>query len=449
MLNIALFYLITPLPMFIGSTSLLPYRPKPVYIVLLYLYTILTTVLFVPFLGQSSTFIFIAGVLLIIWFSGSKNLYNLTFSCLGYLLSVLLNNVALFLIECIFKLTVADVIQDYYLPFVASFSLLLFLILSGARIILRRFVPFWGTIVEEKRNSTFSVLSFFLTLACTLIYIFNIIFGENADYSADIIQYNMILFLILFLFTVILLYFMQKQIRQEEQLKMELKQYEATQEYAAHVEALYMDIRGFKHDYVNLLSTMEGYISEQNWNGLTRFFYQNILPQHQALVSEDTKLGLLSRIHIPELKSLLTYKCMLALHSGIILSLDLPDEINPDSEEKLPIMDLVRLTGIFFDNALEAAAASSRPSLELGIWKFPGRIRILLRNSSPKDSLREEDLSNIFNRNFTTKGKGHGFGLYNASRILTAHPEFLYHISLETSAEEYDIVVQQIELLLS
>ena len=69
-------------------------------------------------------------------------------------------------------------------------------------------------------------------------------------------------------------------------------------EYACRLEHLYKEIRCFKHDYMNILSSMYAYLDEQRFDELKQYFEKTLLPDGRKLAAEDDLIGKLKNIKI-------------------------------------------------------------------------------------------------------------------------------------------------------
>ncbi|HEL8800302.1 TPA: ATPase, partial [Listeria monocytogenes] len=56
------------------------------------------------------------------------------------------------------------------------------------------------------------------------------------------------------------------------------EQLEQLQDYVTTLESLHREMRVFRHDYVNILSTLVGYIDNNDMPGLKYYFENNIVP---------------------------------------------------------------------------------------------------------------------------------------------------------------------------
>ena len=116
------------------------------------------------------------------------------------------------------------------------------------------------------------------------------------------------------------------------------------------------------------------------------------------------------------LKGLLYYKIAIAENNKLNIELDIsiknPDIIKKLSEDKIKI--LCRLLGIYLDNAIEAAKETKKKIISIEIYEVDKNINIVITNTFDNTN----DISKRNDKGFTTKGKGHGKGLYFAKKML-------------------------------
>lgn len=198
-------------------------------------------------------------------------------------------------------------------------------------------------------------------------------------------------------------------------------------------------MRSFKHDYINILSTMDCYIEQQDFDNLNKYFHSKILPTGKQFSKDSASLGRLVNIQVLELKSILYQKFMEASTLHLNLEIDIPEPltcvtpINP--------LELARLMGIFLDNAIDAAQETEVKKLFCGILKSGHEIIIVITNSCNDLNV---PIENLFQEGFTTKSSGHGIGLYNAKQILNAYPNILHHTKYQNNifTQELHIPIQ-------
>ncbi|GEL92825.1 sensor histidine kinase [Enterococcus villorum] len=198
------------------------------------------------------------------------------------------------------------------------------------------------------------------------------------------------------------------------------------QDYIRDLEKNYQDLREFKHDYQNLLFSMNSYLVEEDLEGLRQYYNQNILPTHQIMEQFPVNLSLLDQIKNPEIKSLLSLKLMMAQEKGLSIQLLVPEEIRL---KKKYTVNLVRMLGIILDNAIEGASITKKKKIELLILKKKHFIIIRVTNTT----LNTLPLNKLKQKGFSTKTgpKNEGLGLFILDELTKSNP----YIFLETSIE--------------
>lgn len=135
-------------------------------------------------------------------------------------------------------------------------------------------------------------MTIFLTLSILgILFVFNFSYGESIGYGYGAIAFNGCLFLAAFIAITILLRTLYQAIRRQEENNSMAEQYENLQTYTRKLEELYNSMRSFKHDYVNLLATMSGYMEENNMKELKSYFYQEILPISHSFSENNSRLS--------------------------------------------------------------------------------------------------------------------------------------------------------------
>ena len=123
------------------------------------------------------------------------------------------------------------------------------------------------------------------------------------------------------------------------------------------------------------------------------------------------------------LKGLLHYKLACAakknLNVLITVSPDTASVIKGLSLEEMK--QLLRLVGIYMDNAMDAALDTEKKNVALEIYKIKDTVNIVISNSANID---ESKVKMIGKKGFTSKGKGHGRGTYLAKKMLVHNKKF-------------------------
>ena len=222
-----------------------------------------------------------------------------------------------------------------------------------------------------------------------------------------------------------------------EQIQTESKQkaMQDLQDYTRNLEAMYNSLRSFKHDYVNILLSLSGYIEDGDMDRLKDFFESKIFPTKNLITGGDYKLNQLSNIGVLEVKSLLSAKMIYAHESGIDITIDIPDKVE---SFLIDTVDLARILGIFLDNAMEATLETEQPQIGLNIIQNKTGVSIIISNRFLDNGVM---LHKLKQKDFSTKIGHQGIGLWNAQKIISSYDNVL----LETTMK-CDYFTQHIEL---
>jgi Predicted signal transduction protein with a C-terminal ATPase domain len=285
-------------------------------------------------------------------------------------------------------------------------------------------------------RNKFSVLIFSNIALTALIFYINAMIIKFVHVDNLIILIDSILFLSYFFLTIIMVYIVIIHFKNDLEYENKKIQFESLQEYTLNLESMYNDMRKFKHDYINILSSMAGYFEYKDFEKLEKFFNKKILKLSENISNENYKLDKLQNIKIVELKGILSSKVIRAQELGIDLFIDI---MEPIQFIKMDIIDLCRSIGILLDNAIEAAILCKVPSVKIGIINKKNSTCILIINSCLDDT---PPIYKMFAYGFSTKGSNRGCGLSNLKEILNNYQ----NISLETSLENGQFI-QNIQVL--
>ncbi|GEC84575.1 hypothetical protein LSP03_43180 [Lysinibacillus sphaericus] len=233
-----------------------------------------------------------------------------------------------------------------------------------------------------------------------------------------------------------LIMFLIKIIKKENALKYKQLQQSQYNQYLISLEAVNQDIQKFQHDYMNILLTMDGYISQGDIEGLKTYFNKKILKVESDTLLKNQFMKNISNLAIIELKGLLLTKLLLILEKNIKFHIELPQKI---SSIPIDIIDFSRILGILIDNAIEANEESKNGVINLAILKTANESILFVIENSFEDTL---DINQIFNKNYSTKkGNNRGNGLANVTEIIKKYPNVLLNTRIENQ-----IFIQELEL---
>jgi len=197
---------------------------------------------------------------------------------------------------------------------------------------------------------------------------------------------------------------------------------EREQLYNKSLTVLHDSVRGFKHDFANIVQAIGGYIDSNDMDGL-RSYYTNlkrdcISINNLSALNPDT-------INNPALYSLLCSKYHKAREHNIHMDLDIFIDFR-ELEPIVPTYDLSRLFGILLDNAIEAAKNCEYKHIILKVHNTSDHqyASFLLQNTYTN---KDVDTERIFHKGYSTKDGNSGLGLWEVHKYLSKHTQLDLH----------------------
>ena len=186
---------------------------------------------------------------------------------------------------------------------------------------------------------------------------------------------------------------------------------EQTQQYNKTLCILHDNIRCFKHDYNNMITTIGGYIQSEDIVGLRKYYSQLL-----SDCSRSNNLSTLSPevINEPAIYSLLTNK----YHKANELGIDINIEAFLDFHKlNMKIYEFTKILGILLDNAIEATQECEKKVINVTICKdFKVNRQLLVIENTYKD--KNVNTEKIYEKGFSSKKNNTGLGLWETRQIL-------------------------------
>ncbi|EUJ32561.1 hypothetical protein [Listeria cornellensis] len=196
---------------------------------------------------------------------------SLPFICLVYLVAVdyVINSLALMLFRSNVEENISN--PEIYLTIYISGLIVTYLFYKGsAKIIFNE---------KIREIATKNKVMLLITLIITILIVYLHIYLESTyQFANEIVFSNAILFLVYFLsITMIFMLILKTSERQAEAVSQALKK-QQLEEYVASMEKLYSEMNTFRHDYINILASLNGYIEQGDQTLLQVYFEDTILP---------------------------------------------------------------------------------------------------------------------------------------------------------------------------
>lgn len=305
--------------------------------------------------------------------------------------------------------------------------------------VLMYLIIFFIAFIFKKRNFNLSQIDEFDKKSKTLI-IFNLIFGLIYIILEIVITmkyidilplaYTFANFVMLLLYFSISLYSISKIIT----LANTTKKLESAEEYNKTLHILHDSVRGFKHDFDNIVTTIGGYINTDDMEGLKNYYVQL---EHDCEKVNDLYILNPDSINNPGIYNLLTSKYYEASEKGIDVKIYFFMDLN---KLNMKIYEFGRILGILLDNAIEAAENSKEKIINISfrMEEKNNRNVILIENSY---SNKDVDTEKIFNKGITEKENHSGFGLWEIRKIISKYN----NVNLFTTKTE-SLFKQQLEV---
>ena len=275
-------------------------------------------------------------------------------------------------------------------------------------------------------NFVVGIVSIFLQAYIEFLYIDFI--------PTSLIVLSLVVLLVYFFISLYSL-FRTSKLEQTEQLLEEEKMYNKT------LNTLHDNIRGFKHDFNNIVQAIGGYVTTNNIDGL-KLYYRDLLKDCQI----NNNLAVLNPelINNPAIYSLLADKYYKAEELNIQINLEVFVDLN---NLNIKTYELTRILGILLDNAIEASAKCENKVINITFRRNKSnKTLIIIQNTYTNKDI---NIDRIFEKGYTSKednandenSKNHGLGLWEVRKYLRKHT----NLDLFTTKNE-EFFTQQFEI---
>ena len=217
-------------------------------------------------------------------------------------------------------------------------------------------------------------------------------------------------------------------------LTLTTRKLESAEEYNNTLHILHDNVRGFKHDFDNIVTTIGGYIRTEDMNGLKKYYLQleddcqrvnNLYLLNPEIINNDGIYNLLTKkYNEAEEKD---------IKVNITFLLDL-------STLHMKIYEFARILEILLDNAIEASSECEERIINLTFRNDSKNSRelILIENTYNDKNL---DTEKIFEKGVSGKDNHTGLGLWEVRKLIKKNN----NINLYTSRND-NFFCQQLEI---
>lgn len=383
---------------------------------------ILSAILYNVYASQALVLVVI---MIIIFFYSKVRWYSIVIVLMSTLLSYLTN-----FITVAISLYTENIIHNIYFYNIFHFSIFIILSLILAHLFKHLLIRLrYSYLYLSKRY--YIIISFVLAIAFIYFYIIS---QTNLQESNSLNFYAIIFVSITVLLSLVILLLSAFALR-EMKYKRKLQEIEAYYEYTLRIESINNEMRKFRHDYVNILTTLSDYIREDDMPGLRKYFDEHIVPMKDKLKTRSIKMNGIEKLKVREIKGLITTKIIQAQEKRIPISIEVPDEID---RIDMNTVELSRIIGIIVDNAIEASENLEEPLINIAFIDNDESVTFIVMNKCSDDIPKIHEL---FEQGFSTKGDNRGLGLSTLKELTDSNENVLLDTVIENG-----YFVQKVEI---
>lgn len=250
-------------------------------------------------------------------------------------------------------------------------------------------------------------------------------------------KYLIAIFILVIVLLVIYLNIKTRQLDKQRIQQLKDNQLADLTSYVQQIEAMYSELRSFRHDYHNVLISLNQSIKTKDLSVIEDTYARILETEGIVLEDDHYALGKLNNLKTLPIKGIFSTHIIQAWQKNIPVHLEIEDIIQ---DEPIEVLDYVRITSILLDNAIEAAEKAENPFVTIVFLKNKKEkeIQLTIENSCSDEPI---DIVRIFDKDFSTKGKNRGLGLATIQTILQNYT----NLSLQT--EYQDGVFRQILMI--
>lgn len=326
------------------------------------------------------------------------------------IINILGDHIASFFVSFFLKLHLFNYSSESIIPF-----LIIYIIITISLIlIVRSFSTHFSDLINSKHTKR--IFAFGNTSTLFLFYL-NVVFELISGNNRTIIELNLVFFISLVIVSLVSVQSYINSLKRSYEVKKKENEVRTMRKYTSELEYQYLEMRKFRHDYQNILTSLEGYLKKKDYDSLENYFFTNIKPTGRQIDHYNFELRDISNLHLDDIKSILTAKIILAQEKKMNVSVEIKERIDFIN---IPHVSLVRILGILLDNAIDALEELSDGFLQVAFINQKNSVLIVIQNTC-KSSIPK--IFQLKKQGFSTKGDNRGLGLTNLQELVDACPQ--------------------------
>ena len=259
-------------------------------------------------------------------------------------------------------------------------------------------------------NLILGIFTLFIQAALTVYYV-----------SSIPIVISLFNFSLLFAYFFISFYSLTKAMK----LDITTRNLENAESYNNSLSILYDNVRGFKHDFDNMLNIISGYIQVNDIDGLKNYFSSL---EKDCTTIKNVQMLNPNIINNPGIYNLIVSKYKKASDLDISINFEFFFDFN---NLHMPIYEFSRILGILLDNAIEAAKDCEEKQINL-IFRESKKQHVQIVMIENTYLNKDIDTKKIFEKGISGKENHSGIGLWEVNQIIKKNN----NIVLKTTNDE-------------
>jgi two-component system sensor histidine kinase AgrC len=252
----------------------------------------------------------------------------------------------------------------------------------------------------------------------------------NENITATIQLALITAFIVMLLMMLWQMVFFVRSYMKKQEASYQAKQNRQLNDYLKSVERQYLELRKFKHDYKNLMLSLQDSLTNGNSPEQTEYFKELIAQSAVETSLDSGKIVKVQHLGNETLRGLIVQKFLDAQAQGINLTVELNTENFVIHHE---LVDIIRIVGNLLDNAIEATQVTADKQVICAFNTLNGTKEISVRNPTNQ----KIDANKVFELGVSTKGAQRGFGLSNVHQLVAQHRNFF----LDMNSQDNQVVM--------
>ncbi|MGN1012241.1 MAG: sensor histidine kinase [Clostridia bacterium] len=197
------------------------------------------------------------------------------------------------------------------------------------------------------------------------------------------------------------------------------------------------DLKIVKHDYSNILQTLNGYVITKQYDDLEKHIKRLINESKQINFTELINPNVFNQ---PAVYGIIDSKYFDALEKNIKVNVDVATNIR---EINFDFIDLSRVLGILLDNAIEASEKTQSKEMSIEFTYNPKKEADIIEIKNSINPNANIDINKIFNKGASSKKKKSGLGLWEVKNIISSTSNSKIYTNINDTTFSQTIVIEK------